>query len=161
MIKPNVLQHQYAISMRGERELVLSTKGILICTGWYGWDSANKIVFLCHFDCPKSADSVPNILKDIKQVAPQNHSFKSVLVGGKKWFWSKTTRRRIKECIATQNEVNISVRNGPYDNAPCAHRNLLISSYKGRIKSQNLSGKSCPKGYLWFFGPMQRVEPDA
>jgi hypothetical protein len=87
-MRPSVMQHQYAISSEPHGSAVLSTKGILICTGWYGWDPTSGIGFLCHFDRPGSASSVPEIIRELRQVAPENHRFRSVLVGGKEWFWS-------------------------------------------------------------------------
>ncbi len=161
-MKPNVLQHQYAITTREVGTAVLSTKGILICTGWYGWDSKNGIAFLCHFDWPKSADSVPEILKELRRVSPVEHRFKSILVGGKSWCWSKITRKRVKKYLTEQNELNISIKDGPLDDPFCRHRDLFISSTGGHLKDQpKLSGKSFPSDFGWFFRPMQKVNTDA
>jgi len=156
-MKPNVLQHQYAITDSRDKECILSTKGICICSGWYGWDSKNKIYFLCHFDSPFSANSTPNIIMEILKYAPNEHSFKSILVGGKRRFWSKCTRNIVKQYVNGQNELNIVVRDGPFDNG-CAKRDLVISSQRGRITNQKLEGKSYLDGFCWFLGPMERVE---
>src|SRR5699024_6866293 len=126
-MNPNVLQHQYAVSRSGQNDFFLSTKGILICTGWYGWDTSSGISFLCHFDHPCSAESVPEILRSLGEMAPQDHSFRSVLVGGKEWFWSKRTRARIRAHVGAQDRLKIKVKDGPMDGWLCKHRNLVVS----------------------------------
>lgn len=157
-MRPNVLQHQYAIALSADEPVVLSTKGILICTGWYGWDTTSGISFLCHFDHPWSANSVPQVLRDLRNVAPENHRFRSVLVGGKKWFWSGRTRAAIRRHVDAQTQVNIRVREGPVDGWWFRHRNLLVSAQRGHIPgNHHLDGSATPKGCCWVFGPMQRV----
>jgi len=159
---PNVLQHQYAISSEAGKPTVLATKGILMCTGWYGWDAANGISFLCHFDHPWSARSVPHVLRDLRKIAPEDHSFRSVLVGGKEWFWSRKTRAAIRCQIDAQTELNIKVREGPVDGKWLHHRNLLVSAQRGHIPGNHyLEGSASPRGICWIFGPMQRAWPDA
>jgi len=157
-MKPNVLQHQYAVVKAGNEDLILSTKGIAICTGWYGWDSKNKIAFLCHFDHPCTAFSVPDILKAIKEKSPSDHHFKSVLIGGKRWFWSPCTRNIIKMMVSSQNLIKICIKDGPYDNWPHKKRNIIISATYGVLSTEKLHGKYHPKGIKWFFKPMEKVE---
>jgi len=160
-VRPNVLQHQYAICVGERGAPLLATKGISICTGWYGWDSKNGICFLCHFDHPWSANSLPNILANLRSYAPKDHKFKSVLVGGKTWWWSRRTRRKIKQFLAQQSELNIVVRDGPFDPF-CKDRDLLVSSKTGHLRvTEKLTGRGAPEGLFWFFGPMRRVEINA
>lgn len=159
-MKPNVLQHQYAVCIKTTTNHVLTTKGIWICTGWYGWDLQNNVYFLCHFDHPCSAYSVPEILERIKKVSPNTKSLHSVLVGGKRWFWSPLTRQAIINQVKNQNELRIKIKHGPYDNCLFSHRNLAVSltSSKHRYDPGKLKGRSHPDESGWFFGPMRRVE---
>lgn len=159
-LRPNVLQHQYAISSAQE-STALSTSGIFICTAWYGWDAENEVSFLCHFDRPRSAESVPQVLRDLRAMVPQNHNFRSVLVGGKEWAWSRWTRAVIHKHVNSQTHLNIRVREGPVDGWLLRHRNLLVSPGQGHSKETwKAIGRPSPKGVAWFFKPMVRVRPD-
>lgn len=112
----NVLQRQYAISSDKLGRRILSTKGIVSCTGLYGWDEINKVSFLCHFDDPMSANSTPEILKQIRSQVSNEHYFEAYLIGGKGWLWSRYTRGRIKKLVSSQQVLNISVREIPFNN---------------------------------------------
>ncbi len=159
MRKVNVLQHQYAITASNSELTKLSTKGIWICTGWYGWDRENKVAFLCHFDSPLSAASIPKVLKNIRSCVPDKHHFESVLVGGKGWFWSQRTRNSIKDIVSNQNEVNISITEEPFSKFPFSVINVTICSVTGEVSYEKLSGRPTPNSpWFWFFKPMQHVE---
>lgn len=154
-----ILQHEYAISTGlGPFEL-LSTKGVWTCTAWYGWDTKNGISFLCHFDHPWSADSTPEILNCLNEVAPSSHRFQSVLVGGKRWLWSGRTREKIRHYVESQNEVKIKIREVPMDGwLDCRRRQLVVSTRGGRMRKDIiLEGDSAPRGICWYFGPMKGI----
>lgn len=155
----NVLQHQYAIvKNHGDDEFALVTKGILICTGWYGWDQKNNLAFLCHFDIPRSVNSMPQILADFHRLVPKDHHFVSTLVGGKSWFWSKNTRERVKDMVRTQKKLSIEVLDGPYDDNLFASRNVVVSPAKGLILGDTVTGDTSPLGVFWIFGPMKKAK---
>ena len=135
MNSANVLQHQYAFARASDECAVLATKGIWICTAWYGWDEKNKIAFLCHFDSPFSAFSVNRIVNELSGITPKGGQYKSILVGGKKWFWSKCTRNCIKELVATQNNLRISVQEGEYDNCFIDKRDVSICAKSGKVSN--------------------------
>jgi hypothetical protein len=106
-LRPTVLQHQYAISSPQNANTVLSTRGVVICTAWYGRDSASGTSFLCHFDHPWSANCVPRILEELRHASGEGHNFRSVFVGGKEWFWSRATRTKIREHVSSQTRLKI------------------------------------------------------
>jgi hypothetical protein len=153
----NVLQHQYAISSEKLGIRKLSTKGIWICTGFYGWDKKNKVAFLCHFDHPKSADAISEILNKIKSQVPEEHHFESYLIGGKSWFWSRFTRNRINGLVENQKELNISINALPFKNLPFSSVNVTICSKTGQVSHEKLAGSPAPKGGVWFFKPLVYV----
>ena len=153
-----MLQHQFAIEREVEGSLFLATKGIWICTGWYGWDSKNKVAFLCHFDRPRSALSVTGILDRLSEYVPVEHHFNSVLIGGKQWFWSPKTRKRVELLAKKHDKINIDIVHGQYDNLPFSKRDLTLLDAGGRPLFDRLSGRSHLKGYKWFFEPMQEVD---
>ncbi|WP_337916379.1 hypothetical protein [Vibrio cholerae] len=149
-----VLQHQYSIAKNAES---LSTNNIWICTGFYGWDSLNKVAFLCHFDHPCSVKALPNILRKIRKLVPDKHSFEACLIGGKGWFWSRTTRRNINACIQKQSIINLSVSEAPFQNWITNKVDLTICSKTGKVSFDKVVGRSTPKGVFWCIKPMQQV----
>lgn len=157
MLAVNVLQHQYSISGGAFEKRDLSTKGIWICTGLYGWDYMNKVAFLCHFDHPLSAISIPRIFKEVRSSVPDEHHFEGKLIGGKTWFWSRCTRNCIKELIANQEYLNISLSEVPFKNSINDKIDMTICAETGEITYTKLKGKACPTGISWFFKGMQHV----
>lgn len=155
----DVSQHEYGITLDPKEELV--TRGIWICTGWYGWDTENGVAFLCHLDHPLSPLSVLKILKEIRKNVPENHAFESCLVGGKWYFWSPLTRLFTKVLVWRQKHLNISVKCGGYDHLPWGKRAVHISSAPRKESFENRKGRTHPKGFLWFFGPIKKCSGSA
>ncbi|MEZ9631292.1 hypothetical protein BCT86_13725 [Vibrio breoganii] len=149
-----VLQHQYAMTKDGG---LLSTNSIWICTGFYGWDEANKVAFLCHFDHPLSVSSLPVILREIRRLVSDEHSFEAVLIGGKGWFWSRLTRGNIKALIERQSIVKLSITEKPFRNWLSNTIDVTICSKTGNVSFDKVIGRSAPKGFSWFIKPMQQV----
>lgn len=148
----DVLQHEYGITNDPEEELV--TRGITICTGWYGWDTHSNTAFLCHFDSPFSAFSIPRILKDVRANMSQVHHLETYLVGGKVYFWSSITRMLIQLIVNRQKFISISISSGEYDNWPSNRRCVTVSSVPRKANFEHKDGPIHRAGILWFFDPM-------
>lgn len=149
-----VLQHQYSIAKNSS---LLFTNNIWICTGFYGWDDINKVAFLCHFDHPFSVKSLPVILRKIRRLVPDEHSFEAVLIGGKGWFWSRVTRNNIKNVIKRQSVLKISIVEKPFKNCIANSVDVTICSKTGKVSLEKVVGQSAPNGICWFFKSMQQV----
>jgi len=96
---------------------------------------------------------------ELAQVCGEDHRFNSILVGGKSWWWSKWTRSKIRLYIEEQSDLNIHVKDGPYDFG-CSSRDLVLSNKFRRITGATISGKSHPNGLLWFFKSMKDARPE-
>lgn len=149
-----VLQHEYGIA-KGEGALV--TRGIWICTGWYGWDSDNKVGFLCHLDSPFSALSTGRILYELRSKVSADHYFETYLIGGKCYFWSPITRWVVKRIVRKQSALTIEVKDLPYDNCPLSHRCISIATDTGQVDDKTVPGPSTPKGFFWFFKSVKKA----
>jgi hypothetical protein len=153
----NVKQHQYAVVKFDKNTTYLATKGIWTCTGWFGVDQKNQVAFLCHFDLPSSANSVPEILQVIKEYVPTDNQFESTLIGGKAWAWSKRTRQRIKDTVNNQTDINISISESPFNNWLFNSIDVSVCLGSGKISYTQVQGETTPKGNLWIFRTMERV----
>ena len=118
----------------------------------------NKVAFLCHFDSPLSAKSLPDILEELAKHVPQEHHFEAVLIGGKRWFWSPITRKRIKEFASKQSVINLNFSDIPFCNRPINTIDVTISPITGETHHHKLSGRPARKGFLWFFKKIIKVE---
>lgn len=157
----NVLQHQFAVLKGMSEEGYLATKGVWICTAWYGWDKKNDVVFIAHFDRPFSADSVPCILEAIKDKVPDDHQFESVLIGGKRRWWSPKTRRKIQAFVDNQSTLNITIDPVPIEKGAFKRKDITLMDSSGTVSFDKLKGDAHPKGFIgWFFKPMQDVSKD-
>lgn len=143
----DVLQHEYGITNDPDEEL--ATRGITICTGWYGWDRHSNTAFLCHFDHPFSAFSIPKILRDIRANISEVHHLETYLVGGKMYFWSPITRMLIKLIVKRQKFISISISSGEYDNWPSHRRCVTVSSVPRQVNFKPREGPVHRVGVLW------------
>jgi len=154
--KENVRQHQYGVLASGKSIKYLSTKGIWICTGWYGWDSKNEVAFLCHFDHPASALSVLRILKEVRKMVPEDHHFETTLIGGKGWFWSRWTRQCIKDLALGQTRLNVSINEEPFRNCFTDKVDVTIFPKTGIVSLKPIAKGNVPRKKNWFFGPVRK-----
>ena len=107
----NVRQRQYAIASADSDTIRLVTRNILACTAWFGIDRHNGIAFLCHFDTPWSPAVVPQIVRELMDIAPNNAQFESHIVNGTFIFspWSFFTRRRLKSELRKMSEFKCTL----------------------------------------------------
>lgn len=152
--KVDVLQHQYAISTDG----VLVTRGIWTCTAWYGWSSAQEVGFLCHLDHPFCSRAVRSILAALHSASGPNVAFRSYLAGGKRYLWSPLVRRAVRREVSRQRHPRVSVEDLAYDNVPWEHRGVLVDVRSGVASFVRTPGPTSPRGALWFFKRIQRVQ---
>ena len=155
-----VLQHEYGISRGDVEGFVLTTRNVCICTAWFGYDSENKIAFMCHFDHPWTPNSVPDILRAIKDVTPEQHKFKSYLAGGKNWYYSIKTRANILSHDAAVLGLNIDVKWIPLPQEPF-YQSYTIDSVDGAITHARFDSKRKLDGWRWFLGPMIKAKGSA
>ncbi len=114
-----VLQREYGLALRSNGTHIISTPRVETCIVWCGLDPINGVAFLCHFDFPFTANSIPKIINELAAITPANHEFQSQLLGGRPYTWSSATRRRIKSQISQQKILNINVEEGPYFKGLC------------------------------------------
>ena len=127
-----VLQREYGICSKDDWIGTIRTTGIQQCTVWSGFDRKSGVTFLCHFDYPWSARSVPKILEELKELAGPSAKFKSVLIGGRtcRFLWSTKTRNRIKSYIDPSSDFLV-VRDGPFSPG-IASKGRCVSTWNGK-----------------------------
>lgn len=138
---------------------MMSTKGILICTGWCGWDNKSGVSFLCHFDRPKSANSTPKILSELAELAGADNEFETYFVGGKRWCWSNYTRDLVKHHVQQQKTIKMTLVDVPIDRSIFGREDLICDGHGYFVGDHHLEGPTNLPGVGWFCEPMQRVYP--
>lgn len=156
MTDTRVLQHQYGIRQLAETSRTLSTKNILICTGLYGYDHATKVGFLCHFDHPWSAADISQLTAYLQRNFPGSTQFECGWIGGKGWFWSPITRRKLLDHMRNQ-PIYKRVTQHDYDNLPWRAVDVTLCLESGAIWIAQLEGRSHPHGFFWPLKPMLMV----
>ena len=107
-----VFQREYAFATLANGNETLHTTLVTTCTLWYGIDEKNGVAFICHIDFPCFANTIPQILRELLELVPSEHSFRSFILGGYCWsWWSKITKNKIQEQCALNSNVKITIEN--------------------------------------------------
>ncbi|WP_141202339.1 hypothetical protein [Thiomonas delicata] len=108
----NVRQREYALASAKSGAVRLVTRNIFTCTAWFGIDRHNGIAFLCHFDAPWSPAAVPQIVKELMNIAPPDARFESHVVNGTffAYLWANRTRRRLKSELGKLPEFKCTLK---------------------------------------------------